>query len=191
MVGTVKCVSRDAGRRRVPIRTRRLLGRLGAASVAGGDEPEGISRSYRKLFDKTTARREEENRRFGELLAASTSENSFAPGVLLIEDVLSKIVSPLAKRSYAGILLIVMDGMSLPVWRELSSDLSRPWVAGLGSGRGKGFSHCSVGSSLGHELFACEPAMWQAGQRRAECREAGLSGASRSAQQQAGPVPQR
>jgi len=91
--------------------------------LLGGDELEGVSRSYRKLFDKVTVRREEENRRFGELLAANTDSGSNAPGLLMMEDVLSKVVAPLAKASPSGVLFIVMDGMSVPVWRELSGDL--------------------------------------------------------------------
>ena len=91
--------------------------------LLGGDEPEGVSRSYRKLFDKVTVRREEENRRFGELLAANTASGSNAAGLLMIEDVLSTVVAPLAKASPAGVLFIVMDGMSVPVWREMSGDL--------------------------------------------------------------------
>ena len=105
--------------------------------LLGGDEPEGVSRSYRKLFDKVTVRREEENRRFGELLAANTASGSNAPGLLMIEDVLSTVVAPLAKASPAGVLLIVMDGMSVPVWREMSGDLYRhgwqEWTASEGS----------------------------------------------------------
>jgi len=41
--------------------------------LLGGDELEGISRSYRKLFDRATFRREEQNRRFAELLAENTA----------------------------------------------------------------------------------------------------------------------
>lgn len=104
--------------------------------LLAGDEPEGVSRSYRKLFDKVTARREGENRRFAELLAAATLANQTPPNVLLIEDVLSKVVAPLAKPREAGVLFIVMDGMSLPIWRELSFDLSRhgwlEWVPAEG-----------------------------------------------------------
>ena len=90
--------------------------------LLGGDELEGISRSYRKLFDRVTSRREEENRRFSELLTSNTASGKVA-GLLMIEDVLSTIVAPLAKASQAGVLFIVMDGMSLPVWRELAGDL--------------------------------------------------------------------
>jgi hypothetical protein len=101
----------------------------GRHQLLAGDEPEGVTRSYRRLFDKVTARREEENRRFAELLAASTLSNGVPPGILLIEDVLRTIVAPLAKRCPGGVLFVVMDGMSLPVWRELSLDLSKHgWV---------------------------------------------------------------
>ena len=105
--------------------------------LLGGDEPEGVSRSYRKLFDKVTVRREEENRRFGELLVANTASGSNAAGLLMIEDVLSTVVAPLAKASPAGVLFIVMDGMSVPVWRELSVDLYKhgwqEWTPSEGS----------------------------------------------------------
>lgn len=93
--------------------------------VISGDEPEGVSRAYRKLFDRVTVRREEENRRFAELLAANLDTGSHAAGILMIEDVISTVVAPLAKASPAGVLFIVMDGMSVPVWREMSMDLYR------------------------------------------------------------------
>jgi hypothetical protein len=101
-------------------------------SLLAGDEPEGVARSYRALFDRVTARREEENRRFGQLLAESTSKSAFPTGVLVIEDVLKTIVAPLAKQCPGGVLFIVMDGMSFPVWRELSLDLKehgwKEWI---------------------------------------------------------------
>ncbi|NYF54060.1 BREX-2 system phosphatase PglZ [Tunturiibacter gelidoferens] len=90
--------------------------------VAAG-EPEGVARSYRALFDKVTARREKENRRFGELLVSATARDAPLSEILVVEDVLRTIVAPLANRSLGGVLFIVMDGMSFPVWRELSSDL--------------------------------------------------------------------
>jgi hypothetical protein len=93
--------------------------------VLAGDEPEGVGRSYRRLFDKVTARREQENRQFAELLAAAMESGSNSPRVLLVEEVIGKVVAPLMKRCPAGVLFVVMDGMSLPVWRELSEDLSR------------------------------------------------------------------
>jgi hypothetical protein len=111
---------------------------LARHQLLSGDESEGVSRSYRQLFEKVTARRENENRRFAELLSAITSSNQVSPGLLLVEDLLAKVVAPLAKRVAAGVLLIVMDGMSLPIWHELSRDLNQhgwpDWVPKEGAG---------------------------------------------------------
>jgi hypothetical protein len=111
---------------------------LARHQLLSGDESEGVSRSYRKLFEKVTARRETENRRFAELLSTMTASNQVFPGLLLVEDVLAKVVAPLAKHVAAGILLIVMDGMSLPIWHELSLDLLQhgwpEWVPEEGAG---------------------------------------------------------
>ena len=49
--------------------------------LVGGDESEGVSLSYRGLFDKVTAQREEENRRFGELLASNTASGTNTAGI--------------------------------------------------------------------------------------------------------------
>ena len=110
--------------------------------LLAGDESEGVTRSYRKLFDMATARREEENRRFAELFSANVSAKSVPPGILFIEDVLKRVVAPLARHSRGGVLFIVMDGMSLPVWRELSLDLNtHGWVEWVPE---EGPSHCSA-----------------------------------------------
>lgn len=93
--------------------------------LSGGDEPESISRAYRRLFERATERREDENRRFAELLARATAAGSPPASVLMIEDVLTSVVVRLTHSSPAGVLFIVMDGMSVPVWRELSVDLTR------------------------------------------------------------------
>lgn len=105
--------------------------------LLAGDESEGVTRAYRKLFDLVTVRREEENRRFGELLVAATAENFVPPDILVVEEVLKVILLPLIKLYAGGVLFIVMDGMSLPVWRELAPDLSRhgwlEWAPSVGS----------------------------------------------------------
>ncbi len=91
--------------------------------LLNGDESELVARAYRKLFNIVTDRREEENRRFGQLLVESTLDNATSPKVLLIEDVIKTLVVPLLRDAPVGVLFIAMDGMSLPVWRELSVDL--------------------------------------------------------------------
>src|SRR5258708_39234020 len=76
--------------------------------LLAGDESEGVTRSYRKLFNMVTVRRQEENRRFPELFSANASANSVPPGILVIEDVLKKVVAPLSKHSPGGPLCIVI-----------------------------------------------------------------------------------
>jgi len=90
-----------------------------------GDEPEAVSRSYRRVFDRVTERREQENRVFAGLLATATATNQFGSNTIPIEHVLDKVVAPLARRVPAGVLAVVMDGMSWAVLRELSPDLGR------------------------------------------------------------------
>ena len=80
-----------------------------------------------------------QSRRFAELLVANTASNGPGQGLLLIEDVLSVVVAPLAKLE--PVLFLVMDGMSMAVWRELAPDLAQQgwqeWrqADGLVSGR--------------------------------------------------------
>ena len=93
--------------------------------LLAGDEPEAVSRSYRRLFDRVTERREQENRVFAGLLAAATAMNQFGSNTTPIEHVLDRVVSPLARKVPAGVLAVVMDGMSWAVLRELSPDLAR------------------------------------------------------------------
>ena len=93
--------------------------------LASGDESETVSRSYRRLFGRVTARREQENRGFAGFLAAATAANQLSVGIIPIERVLDRVVAQLARRVPAGVLAVVMDGMSLPVLRELSPDLAR------------------------------------------------------------------
>jgi hypothetical protein len=93
--------------------------------LLAGDEPEAVSRSYKRLFDRVTERREQENRLFASFLAAATATNQFGSNVTPIESVLERVVAPLARKVPAGVLVVVMDGMSWAVLRELSPDLGR------------------------------------------------------------------
>jgi hypothetical protein len=93
--------------------------------LLAGDEPEAISRSYKRLFDRVTEQREQENRAFASLLAAATATNQFGSNTTPIEHVLDRVVAPLARKVPAGVLAVIMDGMSWAVLRELSPDLGR------------------------------------------------------------------
>jgi hypothetical protein len=93
--------------------------------LLAGDEPEAVSRSYRRLFNLVTVRREHENREFAGLLATATLADQSGSRTIPVESVLAKVVAPLARKVPAGVLVVVMDGMSWAVLRELSSDLVR------------------------------------------------------------------
>ena len=90
-----------------------------------GDESEAINRSYAHLFERVVAKRERENRTFAAHLAAATASNGTITAAIPIESVLDLVVAPLARTAPAGVLVVVMDGMSWAVLRELTPDLER------------------------------------------------------------------
>ena len=100
-----------------------------ARSEIWADENElGRQPAIRELLETMADRHEEQNRRFGELLAGAC-QSKFATGeVLPVEDVIDDMVAPLA--GGPRVLLLVMDGMSHAVYRSLAADLGRlGWLA--------------------------------------------------------------
>ncbi|KAA6183784.1 BREX-2 system phosphatase PglZ [Thiohalocapsa marina] len=92
-----------------------------------GDEHEGVSAAYRALNQRLTERREQMNEGFGQHLAALAQGDSMGQGICPVERALDEILVPLAKQR--PVLLLVLDGMSQAVYRELSDDLVRhTWV---------------------------------------------------------------
>ena len=91
--------------------------------LLGGDELAALSATYKVLAARVRERREAFNQRFAAALAAWNLEPSLAAACLPVEAVLEHLVAPLARQ--APVLLLVVDGMSLPVLRELCADLLR------------------------------------------------------------------
>lgn len=90
----------------------------------GGDSKSEVRDAHRRLLEAAGARREAQNRRFATLLADwSTTVESQDDSVIPIERVLDTIVAPLAQET--RLLLLVVDGMSLPVFTELLDDFDR------------------------------------------------------------------
>ena len=89
-------------------------------ALTPGDEPEGTARSWAELCDRAAQRRDEENRVFGRYLADVVRHDSFGDTVIPVERVPELVVAPWAKDR---VLLILMDGMSFAVWRELCREL--------------------------------------------------------------------
>lgn len=84
-------------------------------------------KAYAALLEAVGAVREAENRRFGALLANWVGTGSHDHSVVGVEHFIERIVAPLAQRQ--PLLLVVVDGMGMAVFRELQSDLiGRGWV---------------------------------------------------------------
>jgi hypothetical protein len=97
--------------------------------LRGGGEPvRELSEGYARLTERVTARRQEQNRCFAELLRDQTVAAGQPTDLVLIERVLDEVVAPLA--ALAPVLVILLDGMSPAVSRELMADLARlDWVS--------------------------------------------------------------
>jgi hypothetical protein len=99
-----------------------------ARSVLPGEGQATLAAAYTRLAGAVTAVRESENQTFAASLAEWTATGVQPRNVLRIEDVLDRVVAPVAEK--APVLLLVLDGMSFAVYRELLDDLAtrRGWV---------------------------------------------------------------
>ena len=93
-----------------------------------GDELPEVAAAYARIREAVESRREAENGTFAELLREWTAAGSPGADPLPIEQVLDAVVAPLARA--APVLLLVLDGLSFPVYREIAETLARQgWVA--------------------------------------------------------------
>jgi hypothetical protein len=97
--------------------------------IWSGDEHEAISNVYQQLTKRVTERREALNQVFANHLPAVARGDQLGNGIWPVESALDALVVPLAKPKQQQVLLLVLDGMSQAVFRELSNDLMRNhWV---------------------------------------------------------------
>lgn len=96
-------------------------------SLWHGEPVSELSAAYARLFDEVRSIRESEAKTFACLLADWTAAGSKSTDVVPVERILDEIVAPLA--AVRPVLLIVVDGMSVAVCRELMRDLAgHDWV---------------------------------------------------------------
>ncbi|MCY3010887.1 MAG: hypothetical protein NTY42_13725 [Planctomycetota bacterium] len=106
-------ISRPPGRRKYFDHTR--------------DPVRELSEAYAKLFDKVTTARDVDSLRFAELLRDWTAAKSTDETIVPVEQVLERMVAPIAAAK--PVLVVVIDGMSVAVFRELMADvLGHDWV---------------------------------------------------------------
>ena len=95
--------------------------------LLGGDELAALSAAYGALADGVRERREAFNRRFAAALQAWNRDPAPLPGCLPVELVLERLLGPLAQQT--PVLLLVVDGLSCPIFLELCADLAGAgWV---------------------------------------------------------------
>ncbi len=96
-------------------------------TLRSGDPVRELSEAYAKLFDVVTNIREQQSRRFAELLQDWTASKTTDAMIVPVEQVLNRVVAPIA--THKPVLVIVIDGMSVAVFRELMADvLGHEWV---------------------------------------------------------------
>ncbi len=95
--------------------------------IWAGDEHESVSQAYRQLTKQVSERRERLNQAFSHHLPAIARGDQFGDGIFAVESALDELVAPLSKQQQ--VLLLVLDGMSQAVYRELADDLiQKNWV---------------------------------------------------------------
>lgn len=102
------------------------------ARIWDGDSNPALADAYGLLSKQVDTQRETQNKQFGALIQNWCQQAEPSSSTLRIEEILDRIVAPLAKEKPS--LLLVLDGMSVSVFRELIQDLlAQGWVE-LGSG---------------------------------------------------------
>jgi hypothetical protein len=92
-----------------------------------GDTLASLGKAYAALWQAVADVREKENRRFGELLANWSKTGSHDHSVIPVEHLVERVIAHLAARH--PVLLVLIDGMGMAVFRELQVDLiRRGWV---------------------------------------------------------------
>jgi hypothetical protein len=104
-------------------------------TLLDGDELADVSLAYGALRETARARRESQNRQFALSLAGWNSSGCPAvSGVLPVERIVADALAPVA--ATVPVLLLVADGLSFPIYRELIEDAQRQgWTEVLPEGQ--------------------------------------------------------
>lgn len=96
-------------------------------TLRDGDPVRELSEAYSLLFDRVTEVREGQSRHFAELLRLATDAGADDDALVPVEKILERIVAPLAEKE--PVLLVVIDGMSVAVCREILGDIvGHDWI---------------------------------------------------------------
>jgi hypothetical protein len=101
--------------------------------LRGGEPNKDLAAAFGRLVDRVTEIREADNFRFGQALLQQRALGDSASGLMPVEQILEHVVVQAAER--APVLLLLIDGMSWAVFRELLADIkSHDWIdVGIGA----------------------------------------------------------
>ncbi len=104
-------------------------------ALLGGDELAGATRAYGSLREAARVRRDAMNKQFSQVLAAWNQGGCpQLQSVIPVEQIIADVLAPVA--TLAPVLLLVVDGLSFPIYRELLEDAQRQgWNEVLPHGR--------------------------------------------------------
>ena len=95
--------------------------------LQSGEPARKLAEAYNKLVTKVVEIRGQQNKRFAELVRDWTAAGGQGDDVLPVERIMDEFVAPLA--GTAPLLVLVIDGMSFAVFREMVADITRQdWV---------------------------------------------------------------
>jgi hypothetical protein len=94
---------------------------LAREALLPGDPCPDLSSAYRALLERISEAREAFNQAFGKALARHVAEDGSSPDCLNIEDILRRIVAPIARETQ--VLILVLDGMGMAVFHSLLDDI--------------------------------------------------------------------
>lgn len=93
------------------------------AEIWAGDAHDALSVVYQKLSQQVGRHRDRQNQAFGQQLATIARGDHLPARLIPVESALDSLVAPLVEQGQ--VLLLVLDGMSEAVYRQLSVDLVR------------------------------------------------------------------
>lgn len=91
--------------------------------LRSSEKHAALARTYSLLLERVTERRQLQNRQFAEALSEHGFPGADSPHLVLVESFLDRVVAPLAKNH--PVLVVVLDGMSHAVFRELLEDIEK------------------------------------------------------------------
>lgn len=97
------------------------------SSIWSGDMNETLTNVFLKVSNAITEKRQAQNKSFTQHLPGLARGDALGSGYIPVENTLEQLVAQLA--SHEPVLLLVLDGMSQAVYRELTEDiLKHNWV---------------------------------------------------------------